>query len=139
MLLGEIVQKYREEHHLSQRQFAMKCGISNGYISMIEKNENPATGKPVEVSLPKLKAIANAMNISADELMRITDGDTLVSLEAENVDTSPAYVTKTKEARILGRGIDKMPEADRQRAIEMVKLMFDKYADYFERSADDES
>lgn len=45
MTLGEIIVKYRLEHGLSQRQFALRCGLSNGYIAMIEKNRNPATGK----------------------------------------------------------------------------------------------
>lgn len=88
MILGDIVLKYREDHHLSQRQFAMKCGISNGYLSMIEKNENPSTGKPLIVSLPILKSIASAMNMPLDELMRITDGESLVSLEKESMPSS---------------------------------------------------
>lgn len=37
MTLGEFIRKYRSEHDLSQRQFALKCGLSNGYISMLEK------------------------------------------------------------------------------------------------------
>lgn len=94
MNLGSVIMNYREEHHLSQRQFAMKCGLSNGYIAMIEKNENPATGKPLAVSLTVVKAIASAMNMSADELMRISDGKTLVSLEAEPPDIESVQSSK---------------------------------------------
>ena len=41
MKLGDLIRKYREQHDLSQRQFAISCGLSNGYISMLEKGRNP--------------------------------------------------------------------------------------------------
>lgn len=44
MTLSDFVKEYRKEHDLSQRQFAAICGLSNGYISMLEKNMNPKTG-----------------------------------------------------------------------------------------------
>lgn len=83
MTLGEYILKWRTEHEQSQRQFAMRCGLSNGYIAMLERNENPATGKPIVPKLAQIRAIANAMGMSADELIRATDGDTPVSLSSE--------------------------------------------------------
>ena len=59
MTLSDLVQEYRREHGLSQRQFASICGLSNGYISMLERNVNPKTGQPVTPSLPALKKIAD--------------------------------------------------------------------------------
>ena len=44
---------------------------------------------------------------------------------------------KTIEAKILSAGVDKMPEADRERALDMMRLMFTEYADYFEKGNDD--
>lgn len=41
MTLKDLVIKYRTENGLSQRQFALQCGLSNGYISMIERGVNP--------------------------------------------------------------------------------------------------
>ena len=81
MTLGEIIRQFRQERDLSQRQFAMRCGLSNGYIAMLEKNMNPKTGKPISVSLENLHDIASAMNMTADELMRMADGNTRVSME----------------------------------------------------------
>lgn len=48
---------------------------------------------------------------------------------------------KTIEAKIISGGIDKMPPEDRERALDMMRLMFKEYADYFERTDtdDDES
>lgn len=122
MTLGDLVLKYREDHQLSQRQFAMKCGISNGYISMIEKNVNPATGKPPIPSLQKVKEIASAMNMTLDEVMRITDGDTLVSMEYD----SQYGVPKTIEARIVSAGMDDLPQDDRELLLSMFQTMMRK-------------
>lgn len=47
---------------------------------MLERNENPATGKPITPRLDQIKAIASAMGMTADELVRATDPDTPVSL-----------------------------------------------------------
>ena len=74
MRLGEIIMKYRKEHAMSQRQFAALCdGVSNGYISMIENDRNPSTGKPIIPSLDKLGVIAGAMGMTLHELLSIAD------------------------------------------------------------------
>ncbi len=69
MELGRIVKEYRKEEGLSQRQFAGLCGVSNGYISMIEEGINPKTNEPIQPSLPMLKKLACAMDISLDILI----------------------------------------------------------------------
>lgn len=53
-------------------------------------------------------------------------------------DTTVGSVPQTPQARILASGIDKMPERDRERALNLVMMMFEQYADYFERSDDDD-
>lgn len=73
MTLSDLIREYRREHGLSQRQFASACGLSNGYISMLEKNENPKTGQPVTPSLPALKKIADGMGLSLQDLFSNTD------------------------------------------------------------------
>ena len=70
MELRTIIKKFREEHNLSQREFAARCrGITNGYISMIEADFNNHTGKPPRPSVEKLEAIARGMGISLADLM----------------------------------------------------------------------
>ena len=61
MTLSDFVKEYRKEHDLSQRLFAAICGLSNGYISMLERNLNPKTGLPLTPSLPALKKISTVM------------------------------------------------------------------------------
>ncbi len=74
MKLGELIQEYREKNHLSQRQFAAACGVSNGYISMLEKGRHPKTDEPIVPSLGVLTRIAEAMSCSLEELLAAYDG-----------------------------------------------------------------
>ena len=73
MTLGDAIREYRLAHRMSQRQFAEKCGLSNGYIAMVERGVNPATGKPIVPSVETCKAIANAMGQTLDALLRTID------------------------------------------------------------------
>lgn len=74
MTLKELITGYREEHNMSQRQFATACGLSNGYISMIEREVNPNTGEKIVPTLVALQKLATGMHITlADLLIRVDD------------------------------------------------------------------
>ena len=74
MNLGELIIAYRKENNMSQRQFAKKCGgVSNGYVSMLENNFNPATSKGITPSLDKLICIAAGMDMSLADLLAKAD------------------------------------------------------------------
>lgn len=73
--LGEIIKKYRDDNKLSMDEFAKMSGVSKAYISVLEKNKRPKTGKPVTPSISILKNIAKAMNISFDELFNMLEDD----------------------------------------------------------------
>ena len=51
MKLSTIVIDYRKRLQISQREFARRCGLSNSYISFIENEYNPRTGKPIVPTL----------------------------------------------------------------------------------------
>lgn len=73
MKLGDLIAQYRVDHSLSQRQFASACGLSNGYISMLEKGKNPATNKPVTPTIPQLKKLAGGMGMTLMDLLDQVD------------------------------------------------------------------
>lgn len=99
MTLSEAIIKYRKDHDLSQRQFALKAGLSNGYISMLESNINPKTKQPLTPTMPVLKKLANAMDISVDALFAIVD-DMPISLErTDYTELLRAIVEENKTGR----------------------------------------
>ena len=73
MKLGDLIREYRKQHGLSQRQFAINCDVSNGYVSMLERGINPKTGKPVTPNLYQLKKLADVMGMSITDILEIAD------------------------------------------------------------------
>lgn len=73
MTLSEYIKLMRREYNISQRELAKACGLSTGYISLIEKEYNPQTGKKMTPTLPILNKLAKGMKISLDELLNICD------------------------------------------------------------------
>jgi len=59
--LGEIIRRQRELNELSMRQFAAMVGISNPYLSQIERGLREPSERVVE-------AIARSLRVSADVL-----------------------------------------------------------------------
>ena len=81
MTLAEYLAKYREEHgNISQRELAKRCGVSNGYIAMLERGYTPASGKPVTPSMTIMRKLADGMRVDLDEMLRSLDNDTVLSL-----------------------------------------------------------
>ncbi len=83
MTLGALIADYRQENHLSQRQFAAACGLSNGYISMLERGINPNTNQPIIPTLPALKKLADCMGTTVEGILSRVD-DMPVSLTADD-------------------------------------------------------
>ena len=54
MTLGNIVKQYRADNDLSMDEFARRCSLSKGYISMIENGINPRNNKPIAPTLPSI-------------------------------------------------------------------------------------
>ena len=81
MYLGELIKKYRQEHDLSMQTFADRCGVSKGYIAMLEKNVNSKTGEPVVPSIETFIKVAGAMNIPLAKLVDMVDENQPVNLD----------------------------------------------------------
>lgn len=68
LTLGEIIKKYRKEHGMSMDVFAKRSKLSKGYISMLEKNLNPSTGKAIIPTTKTVEQAAIGMGISPELL-----------------------------------------------------------------------
>ena len=83
MELRDLVIKYRRDHGLSQRAFARQCGLSNGFISMIEAGANPKTGAPIMPSFKNIRLLAEGMGMTSKALISAVD-DMIVTVEDED-------------------------------------------------------
>lgn len=66
MALGNKIKTYRVERGMTQVELAKKAGLSQGYLSDLEKNKfNPTA--------PIIMGIAVALGVSVDGLLGIND------------------------------------------------------------------
>lgn len=117
-----IVRELRKRKGVQQKELAMGIGCSIPTVSDWETGKKDPSGE-------RLQKLAKYFGV--DELV-------VLGKEVLTVGNSDANIPKTIEARILAKGIDKLPKEQREQALSVVKAMFAKYEDYFEReNADD--
>ena len=88
MKLSTIIIDYRNQEQISQREFARRCGLSNSYISFIENEYNPRTGKPIVPTLDQYHKIASGMGLTVHQLFERLDEDSPVDLHVFDVERS---------------------------------------------------
>ena len=81
MTIGEVIKDYCDRHQISQRAFALRAGMSNGYISQLCRG-TPRKGvdHPIHPDISSLQKIASAMGMTLTELCEIVDENTRVQL-----------------------------------------------------------
>lgn len=115
MTLGDIIKDYRKSHNMSMDLFAEKSGISKAYISLLEKNKHPKTGKPIAPSIQCIRQAANGMKMDFNVLFSMIDGN--VTLVDEK---SPDTLTARDN-----HDIEKILDQTREQLLSQEGLMFD--------------
>ena len=131
MKLSELLIDYRKKMNISQREFSRKCDLSNTYISFLENEKNPKTGKPLIPTLEQYKKLADGMDMSVQRLFELLDKDAPVDLHSSVLsdEDQPA----NDGVRLLIRGLNRLSPEQLEQATNMMKIMFAKHADYFEK------
>ena len=136
MKLSTIISDYRKEMRISQREFARRCGLSNSYISFIENEKNPKTGRPVVPTLEQYKKLADGMGISVQRLFELLDDDAPVDLSGSSESTETAHpdepLIRNPEIRLLASRLDRLPKEQRDQALDVFNAMYHKYFDHLE-------
>ena len=114
-----IVKELRRKKGLQQKELAMIIGVAQPTVSEWETNKKDPCGD-------RLKKLAEVFEV--DELVILGKG--VIDLSKAETDQQ-----KTYEAKILAKGIDKLPKEQREQALNVVKAMFMQYADYFKEEA----
>ena len=127
-ILGEKIKQLRLSQGLNQTEFAKRLFVTPGAVSQWEKNR---TAPDTE----RLLAIANEFSIPLDYFSE--KESTEADLIKKQLLIKLGDLPKTRETKILVRGMDKLPKAQREQALNVVKAMFTQYSDYFEEKEDD--
>ena len=125
MTLGEYIKQYRAEHDLSQRQFANLCGISNGYVSMLEKGMNTSTGQPIIPTIQTMRQIANAMGLTIHKVLSEVDDIVLdIGADPNENDKQPPETEGLSDLAIqIARLVDRLPPESRQLLLVQVQAL----------------
>lgn len=86
MTLGEIIKKFRAEHEMSMDAFSALSGMSKSYISLLERNRHPKTGKPIAPSIQSIKQAADGMGMDFNILFGMLDGDVSLSEKDSSIE-----------------------------------------------------
>ena len=122
MTIYDRIKDLRISQKMSQTDLALKMGYKDG--SMITKIES---GK-VDISQKKIIAFAKALDTTPAYLMGWTDDHPQDPLSEQ-----PA----NDDVRLLIRGLNKLSPEQLEQATNMMKIMFAKYADYFDKENND--
>lgn len=129
MTVGERIRSRRKQLSISADTLAEYVGVSRATVFRWEN------GDIEKISAGTMNVIAVVLQTTAKYLMGFSDDPE----EKEEGTNYSEDVPRTKEAKIISHGIDSMPPKERERAVELFKLMFTKYADNYERNDDDET
>lgn len=121
MKLSTIISDYRERMQISQREFARRCDLSNSYISFLEKDTNPKTGKPMVPTIEQYKKLADGMGITLQKLFEMLDEDSPVNLTVPIIEPEPPA---RDDIRLLIRGLNKLSPEQIAQATNVFRAMF---------------
>ena len=129
-MLSEKIKTLRISQGLTQTEFAKRLFVTPAAVSQWEK------GKTFP-DMERLMKIAREFSVPLDYFSE-DDPSSKKYTEAELIKQQlliklGADQPKTPEAKILAKGIDKLPKAQREQALNVVRAMSAQYADYFEK------
>lgn len=136
MKLSAIIIEYRNRFQISQREFSRRCGLSNSYISFLENEVNPRTGRPIVPTLEQYQKLATGMNMTVQQLFEMLDEDSPVDLHADPVPESSS--PNQDEIRLLIPGLSRIPREQVERTKNAFLAMFKAtYPELFDKGDDD--
>lgn len=90
MTLGDIIYKYRKENNFTMEYVANLCGITKGYVAMLEKNVNSKTGRPVKPTVETISKVCKGLSMDINEVFELLDDDYEIIVPAVKKNNSVA-------------------------------------------------
>lgn len=133
-MLADKIKTLRISQGLSQTDFAKRLFVTPGAVSQWEKGKTTPDTE-------RLIAIAREFSVPLDYFSDDPEGKKYTEAELIKQHILIELGSKqpqTEEAQILARGIDRLPKAQREQALAVMRAMFAAHADYFKtEDADD--
>ncbi len=103
MTLGDVIKTYRDENKVSMEYVANLCGITKGYVAMLEKNVNSKTGRPVKPTIETIVKVCNGLHLDFNSVFDSLDDDYEINISTSRPPSSGSAPELTEqEARLVG-------------------------------------
>jgi len=112
------IKEYRIRAGMTQIELSKALNVSQGTISAYESGRT-------EPDINTMRKLSLTLDVPIDQIFDISDPQ-----------PEQTYKPMTTEARIISAGIDKMPKADREKALTFMRIIFSQYEEYFEEGDD---
>ena len=89
-------------------------------------------GDTEKIPIDRFQAICSELRVDAGSVL----GWKNINMDLQLFNSNNA---RSKEARIISGGIDKMPPDRREQALNLLKVAFSEYADYFKEDHDNDA
>ena len=132
MRIGEFVEKYREEHDMSQREFARRANLSNVIIGFLEKGVR-TNGEKYMPKFDTIRKVARAMGMTSEALIsQCDDFDIDISVGMEETPLIEDFMRELQgqspDEAMLIQAYRLSPVEHRIEAMQAVFNIKDKYA-----------
>ena len=122
MTIGDRIKLLRKQRKMSMEDVAFGLNVGRATVCRYEN------GQITNIPSDKIEQMATLFSVAPAYLMGWE--------EHEIEDETP----KTKEAKMLSKGIDRLPKVQREKALAMFKVMFEpQFADLFTKENEDET
>lgn len=134
------VRELRLRKGIQQKELALEIGVSNATVSDWEHGRKNPSGERLEklaefFGVSESVVLGRSGSFISDDPR--TDGRSETEQIVQRVLEQLGDHPKTDEARILANGVDRLPKAQREQALSVVRAMFREYSDYFEKGDDE--
>ncbi len=72
--LGRFLKKRLKELKMSEREVALKCGLSHSYLNQLIKGINPSTNKKISPTLSTFEKLAKGFEVDIEHLQKVARG-----------------------------------------------------------------
>ena len=129
MAIGDRIHDLRTARNLTMEELGAKVGVGKGTIKKYE------SGLIKNIPSDKIESLAEALETTPEYLMGWTESEH--EQQSQSPKGEPVYL-KHDKVRVLAKGFDRMPAEKIMKALDLAKMVFSEYAEYFEEGADDD-
>lgn len=129
MTLGDVIKSYRDENKVSMEYVANLCGITKGYVAMLEKNVNPKTGRPVKPTIETIVKVCNGLHLDFNSVFDSLDDDYEINISTSQPSSSAPELELTEQQEELIKLSNNLSEEQVARILSYAQAIYDLQSD----------